>query len=157
MEEWIRLDGPVAVIRMRMEYSGPDQKRNAHQELPAMFVDYDLPHLCFEMEGKMIRHAPVFLGENLKPERISYTGHWLAFVNDKDYGIGIMTPGTGDAVTYRHKGNGKSGPTGSACSYVAPVRKISLKKGTVVDYHFFLTIGTLDEIRSRFAKLRQQP
>jgi hypothetical protein len=30
---------------------------------------------------------------------------------------------------------------------------MQLKNGTVVDYHFHLTIGTLDEIRRRFARL----
>jgi hypothetical protein len=153
MQEWITLDGPVARIRMRMEYSGPTQQRNAHQELPAMFVDFALPHLMFELDGKLVKHAPVDLGKDLKPENIRYDTEWLAFVDDDGFGIGIHTPGTDQAVTYRHRGNGSTGPDGSACSYVAPVRTMQLKKGTVVDYHFHLTIGTLDEIRRRFAGL----
>lgn len=153
MQEWITLDGPVAKIRMRMDYTGPPNKAAAHQEMPAMFVDYALPHLMFELDGKLVKHAPIDLGKNLKPENIHYTGGWLAFVDDKNFGIGIRTPGTGQAVTYRHRGNGTTGPTGSACSYVAPVRKIQLGEGAVVDYVFYLTIGSLDEIRARFAKL----
>lgn len=157
MQEWITLDGALARIRMRMDYTGPTQQRKAHQEMPAMFVDYALPHLMFEKDGKLVKHAPANLGANMKPERISYTGGWLAFVDDKDFGIGICTPGTNQAVTYRHKGNGRTGPDGSACSYVAPVRTLQLEKGSWVDYEFHLTIGTLNEIRERFANIPKPP
>jgi hypothetical protein len=157
MQEWITLDGSVAKIRMRLDYTGPSQKANAHQEMPAMFVDFALPHLMFERDGKLIKHAPHLLGKDLKPEGITYTGNWLAYVDDNQFGIGIFTPGTQDAVTYRHRGNGSTGPNGSACSYVAPVRRMTLTQGLVVDYHFYLTIGTLDEIRARFEKLRKTP
>lgn len=157
MQEWITLDGSVAKIRMRLDYTGPSQKANAHQEMPAMFVDFALPHLMFERDGKLIKHAPHLLGKDLKPEGITYTGNWLAYVDDTNFGIGIYTPGTQDAVTYRHRGNGSTGPNGSACSYVAPVRRMTLTQGLVVDYNFYLTIGTLDEIRARFEKLRKTP
>ena len=155
MQEWITLDGAVAKIRMRLDYTGPTQKANAHQEMPAMFVDYALPHLMFEKDGKLVKHKPVDLGTDLKPEQIGYTGNWLAYVDDNHFGIGIHTPGTDKAVTYRHRGNGSTGPDGSACSYVAPIRQFQLTKGLVVDYEFFLTIGTLEEIRARFEKLRK--
>lgn len=157
MQEWITLDGPVAKIRMRMDYTGATQKARTHQEMPAMFVDYDLPHLMFEKDGKLVKHAPVDLAKKGGSEKIDYTGGWLAYVGDKDFGIGICTPGTNTAVTYRHRGNGKTGPEGSACSYVAPIRTLKLENGTVVDYEFYLTIGSLDEIRSRFAKLGRKP
>ena len=155
MQQWITLDGPLAKIRMRLDYTGPTQQRNAHQEMPAMFVDFALPHLMSEKDGKLVKHAPIDLGKDLKPENITYTGGWLAFVDDNNFGIGIHTPGTSSAVTYRHRGNGTTGPNGSACSYVAPVRRFQLTEGLVVDYHFHLTVGTLEEIRARFEKLRK--
>jgi hypothetical protein len=157
MQEWITLGGAVAKIRMRLDYTGETQARNAHQEMPAMFVDYALPHLMFEKDGVMVKHAPIDLGKDLKPENITYSGGWLAFVDDNHFGIGIHTPGTDSAVTYRHRGNGSTGPNGSACSYVAPVRRFQLTQGLVVDYEFYLTIGTLDEIRERFAKIPKKP
>ena len=153
MQQWITLNGAVAKIRMRLDYTGPTQQRNAHQEMPAMFVDYALPHLMFEKDGKLVKHKPVDLGKNMRLEGISYSGHWLAFVDDNNFGIGIHTPGTEKAVTYRHRGNGSTGPNGSACSYVAPIRQFQLTNGLVFEYEFSITIGTLDEIRERFAKL----
>jgi hypothetical protein len=153
MQEWITLEGTVAKIRMKLDYSGPTQQKNSHQELPAMFVDFALPHLMFEKDGKLVKHKPVDLGKDLKPEQIGYTGNWLAYVDDNNFGIAIHTPGTNLAVTYRHRGNGSTGPTGSGCSYIAPVRKFQLTKDLAFEYEFYLTIGTLDEIRTRFAKL----
>ncbi|MFT5905934.1 MAG: hypothetical protein ACI9E1_001539, partial [Cryomorphaceae bacterium] len=155
MQQWITLNGSVAKIRMKMDYTGESQKNTPHQEMPAMFVDYDLPFLVFEKDKKLIRHNPINLGKNLKPENITYETNWLAFVDDKDFGIGIYTPGTNKAVTYRHKGNGSTGPEGFACSYVAPVRNINLKKGTTIDYEFYITIGSLKEIRERFDALKK--
>jgi hypothetical protein len=151
MEEKITLDGAIAKIQMKLNYTGPTQKRNAHQEMPAMFVDFALPHLMFELDGKLVKHAPMILGKDMKPEKIKYSGNWLAYVDDKNYGIGIYTPGTAEAVTYRH--NGKPGPNGPGCSYVAPIRKFQLTKDLVSEYEFYLTIGTLDQIRERFAKI----
>lgn len=154
MKERITLDGPLAKVRMRMDYTGETQGPT-HQEMPAMFVDFSLPHLLFEHKGKLVRHEPVFLEKKGGPERVEYDGGWLAYMDDKDFGVGICTPGTNRAVTYRFRGNGKTGPDGSACSYVAPVRTLALKKDEAIDYQFFLTIGTLEEIRARFAKLKK--
>lgn len=154
MQEQIILDGAVVKIRMQLNYTGPTQNRNAHQEMPAMFVDFALPHLMFELDGKLVKHAPKILGEDLQPENIKYSGNWLAYVDDNNFGIGIYTPGTQEAVTYR--ANGNPGPNGSGCSYVAPVRKFQLTKDLVSEYHFYLTIGTIDEIRERFAKLPKE-
>jgi hypothetical protein len=155
MQQQITLDGTVAKISMQLSYTGPTQKRNADQEMPAMFVDFALPHLMFERDGKLVKHAPKILGEDLQPEKIKYSGNWLAYVDDNHFGIGICTPGTEEAVTYRAQG--KPGPSGSGCSYVAPVRKFRLTEGLVSEYHFYLTIGTLDEIRERFAKIPGKP
>ena len=110
MQEWITLDGPVAKVRMRMDFTGETQDAATHQEVPAMFVDYDLPHLVFENKGELVRHEPVSLEKKGGPEKVSYDGGWLAYVDDKDFGIGILTPGTKEAVTYRFRGNGKTGP-----------------------------------------------
>lgn len=158
MQEWITLDGAVAHVRMQMDYSGPTQKKEAHQEMPAMFVDFALPHLVFQREGQLVRHAPIFLDlEKGKPERIDYDDDWVAYVDDSDFGIGIYTPGTSEAVAYRYRGDGKAGPAGSACSYVAPIRSLTLTRGLSLTYEFYLTIGTLKEIQARFEALAKKP
>ena len=148
----ISLDGPLAKIRFRMDYTGKDQSVVRDQEMPAVFVDAELPNLVYSESGKLKRRVPGWPNERGKASE-----NWVAYLDDKDWGIGIYTPGTETFTCYRFKGNGKTGPTGSACSYVAPLRRFSLQKGLVVDYEVFLTIGSLAEIRKRFASLKPPP
>ncbi len=147
----ISLDGPLAKIRFRMDYTGKDQSVIRDQEMPAVFVDAELPNLVYSENGKLKRRVPGWPNQRGKA-----TENWVAYLDDKDWGIGICTPGTETFTCYRFKGDGKTGPTGSACSYVAPLRRFSLQKGLSVDYEVILTIGSLAEIRERFASLRRE-
>ena len=147
----ISLDGPLAKIRFRMDYTGKDQSVIRDQEMPAVFVDAELPNLVYSEDGKLKRRVPGWPNQRGKA-----TESWVAYLDDKDWGIGICTPGTETFTCYRFKGDGKTGPTGSACSYVAPLRRFSLQKGLSVDYEVILTIGSLAEIRERFALLRRE-
>ncbi|HBO50527.1 MAG TPA: hypothetical protein DD471_00965 [Planctomycetes bacterium] len=147
----ISLEGPLARVRFRMDYTGKDQSVVRDQEMPAVFVDAELPNLVYFESGKLKRRVPGWPNERGKASE-----NWVAYLDDKDWGIGIYTPGTETFTCYRFKGNGKTGPTGSACSYVAPLRRFSLQKGLAVDYEVFLTIGSLAEIRERFASLRRK-
>ena len=147
----ISLDGPLAKIRFRMDYTGKDQSVIRDQEMPAVFVDAELPNLVYSEDGKLKRRVPGWPNQRGKA-----TESWVAYLDDKDWGIGICTPGTETFTCYRFKGDGKTGPTGSACSYVAPLRRFSLQKGLSVDYEVILTIGSLAEIRERFASLRRE-
>ena len=148
----ISLEGPLARVRFRMDYTGKDQSAVHDQEMPAVFTDAELPNLVYSENGKLKRRVPGWPNERGKA-----TENWVAYLDDKDWGIGICTPGTETFTCYRFKGDGKTGPLGSACSYVAPLRRFSLQKGLVVDYEVFLTIGSLGEIRKRFASLKSQP
>ena len=147
----ISLEGPLARVRFRMDYTGKDQSLVRDQEMPAVFVDAALPNLVYSESGKLKRRVPGWPNERGKASE-----NWVAYLDDKDWGIGIYTPGTETFTCYRFKGDGKTGPTGSACSYVAPLRRFSLQKGLAVDYEVFLTIGSLAEIRKRFASLRRK-
>ncbi len=147
----IALEGPLARVRFRMDYTGKDQSAVHDQEMPAVFTDAELPNLVYSENGKLKRRVPGWPNERGKA-----TENWVAYLDGKDWGIGICTPGTETFTCYRFKGDGKTGPDGSACSYVAPLRRFSLQKGLAVDYEVFLTIGSLAEIRSRFDQLRNK-
>tara|TARA_B100000809_G_scaffold35985_1_gene31586 strand:+ start:163 stop:1110 length:948 start_codon:yes stop_codon:yes gene_type:complete len=147
----ISLEGPLARIRFRMDYTGKNQSVVRDQEMPAVFVDAALSNLVYSENGKLKRRVPGWPNERGKTSE-----SWVAYLDEKDWGVGICTPGTETFTCYRFRGDGKTGPTGSACSYVAPLRRFSLQKGLVVDYEVFLTIGSLAEIRSRFYQLRSK-
>jgi hypothetical protein len=80
---------------------------------------------------------------------------WSAFLDGSDWGIGILTPGTPEFTTYRYDGDFSTGPTGAACSYVAPIRTLTLTSGLVLEHDVYLTIGTLTEIQARFSALSE--
>ena len=145
MEQWITLEGSVANVRSKMTYKGKDHHLARHQEMPAVFVDAVLKNLIYAHQGKLVRRIPGW------PNELGKTSEdWIAYVDEKDWGIGIHTPGTSQFTFYRFKGNGQSGPHGSACSYVAPIQTLRLQQGKIIEYEFSLTLGSLKEIRRRF-------
>ncbi len=147
----VALEGAMARIGFRMHYTGKDQSSVRDQEMPAVFVDAALANLVYAENGKLKRRVPGWPNERGRaPE------NWLAYLDEKDWGIGIFTPGTEMFTCYRFKGNGGKGSGGSACSYVAPLRRFSLQKGIKIDYEVFLTIGSINEIRDRFALLKKR-
>jgi len=157
MEEWIRLRGRVAHIRFRFTYTGAEDHPPRHQELPAVFVDYDLPNLVFYRGekpwtgGKLTRVVPGWPNESQRADEC-----WAAYVDGKDWGIGVFFPGTPRMTTYRHKGRGDGGPNGTACSYFAPIRTLAIRKGFTFEYDVYLTIGKVNEIRERFGEIHSR-
>jgi len=159
MEETLSLEGPVAKITFKMTYAGADQGKPRHQEMPAVFVDGALRKFFYVKDGVLTSEAPRIIPENGK-EGVAGLGlgassaGWVAYLDDSGWGIGIYTPGTTEFTAYRALGDGTTGPTGSAASYVAPLRTFALTNGRVVEYDVYLTIGTLEEIQTRFEKLK---
>ncbi|MDD7983913.1 hypothetical protein PQO01_02985 [Lentisphaera marina] len=159
MEQQIKLKDNIACITFTMNYSGEDHKKKRHQEMPAVFIDGELKNFYYSKEGKLVQVDPRILAENGKPGKSGLelgksTSEWLAYVDENKWGVGIYTPGTTDFTVYRALGNGTTGPDGSACSYVAPLRTFTLKKGLKVEYTVYMTIGSLKQIKSRFEKLK---
>ena len=151
MQQTISLDGEVALVQFQWTYSGKDQMLVRHQEMPAVFVDAALETLVYRDQGKLNRRVPQWPNEYG-----TASGQWFAYLDNTDWGIGIFTPGTASFTCYRAKGNGKQGAQGSACSYIAPLRKFSLSGGQVVRYDVYLTLGKLADIEKRFATVQQQ-
>ena len=161
MEEWLTLTNRVGHLRFRMTFSGPTNHPPAHQELPAVFADFALTNLVYYQGtvpwagGPLARRAPGWPNEYVK----GLTENWAAFVDERDWGLGVFFPGTTDLTCYRAPG--KPGPAGSGCSYLAPIRTLAITNGFRLEYEVFLTIGTVGELRDRFRllteKLRNPP
>jgi hypothetical protein len=118
--------------------------------MPAVFVDAVLSNLVYASDHKLTRRVPGWPNESGKASE-----NWIAYLDKNDWGIGVLTPGTSDFTCYCAKGDGTSGPEGSACAYIAPVRTLVLTKGLVIEYDVFLTVGTLEDIRKRFKDLNK--
>ena len=155
MEETITLDGPVAHIHFTFRNDGPGAKDHpaTSQELPAVFVDADLPNLVYYNGASPWTGGPLQSDVPGWPnEERTRTEHWAAYVDAAGWGIGVYTPGTPLSTTYRFGGPG--GAMGSGCSYFAPVRSFAVTQGLVFEYDVYLYIGTVGEIRSAFDAIR---
>ncbi len=145
MEQWIRLDGPMVHIKHRFTYKGKETHKPAHQELPAVFVDAAYGTLVAPPEAGTSPDVPLRrMQPGEKNEYVKLGVPWLAWVNEKDEGIGVLSPGCDLATCYRVPGK-------AACSYVAPLQTFALKPGLVFEHEVWLTAGSLQEIRERFA------
>jgi hypothetical protein len=156
MEQWITLEGALAHVRFRMTYRGGKTHSARHQEIPAFFVEPRLGTLVFYdgaepwTDGALTRKQPNFPNESVK-----LTEHWAAWVDERDWGVGLCVPVATDATCYRY-GNGVIRK--DSCSYIAPLATFSLKPGLVWEYDAWMTLGTVEEIRGRYGKLpRSKP
>lgn len=152
MEEWIELRGAVAHIRFRFTHHGATGHGATSQEMPAVFVDHALTNLVYYNGAKpwtrdtLVRRVPKWPNEH-----DSLTEPWAAYVDDRDWGIGVLSPGNERMTFYRHPG--PAGPDGSGCSYFAPVRRLAVTPGFAHEYSVCLTIGALADIRKAFYEI----
>jgi hypothetical protein len=150
MEQWITLDGPAAHVRYRMTYTGEKRHKPRPQELPAVFIQPDLSTFVL-YDGKhpwtgkdVSRSKPGWPNESRK-----MTENWAAYVDEKDFGVGAYVPVADELTCYRYKGGNNSD-----CSYFAPVKTFAITPGLAFEYDVYLTFGTVDQIRARFAEIR---
>jgi hypothetical protein len=151
MESVITLRGAVAELEFKFRYTGKESHPPQHQEMPAVFVDAEYPNLVYTVGGELQRKVPGWPNE-----RVDAEDSWLAYVNDADEGVGLLFPGTTEVTCYRYEGDGRKGPTGSACSYFAPVRTFAVTPGFELSYKVYLTAGSLEEMRERFGKIAME-
>lgn len=145
MEQWLRLDGKLARLKFKMTWNGDKENKPHHQELPALFVTPKLDTLVFvDAEKKLVRKQPGFPNEY-----VNVGEPWCAWVDANEHGIGLFMPHTSQITCYRVR-NGNRGD----CSYLAPIRTIALKPGLVLEYEVVLTMGSLEEMRGKFANLK---
>lgn len=153
MEEWITLQGKIAKIRFRFSYKGAETHPPTHQEMPAVFVDYNLASMVYYTgdqpwtSGALKKDVPGWPNES---RNISES--WAGYVGADRRGMGVFFPGTTQVTCYRFKG--PAGPSGSGCSYFAPIRTFSITPNFTNEYTIYLTIGTADEMRARFSEIK---
>ncbi|MDD3108142.1 MAG: hypothetical protein PHV49_02895 [Alistipes sp.] len=156
MTEKIAIRDSVIHIRYKMAYTGQQTHPSTHQEVPAVFVDYALSHLVFYDGTAPWSGAPcttVIPGWPNESHRS--TEHWAAYVDDAGWGIGVYTPGTELMTSYRFEGDRQVGPKAGACSYFAPLRTFSITPGMIFEYDVYITIGSVEQIRARFAAVHR--
>jgi len=130
------------------------------QELPAVYPVSALKNLYTYQGAVPFTNAPldnpvvVNLASGFWGIYPSVSEHWMAFVDDNLWGMGIYNP---DCTRFLAGMSGKPGgeATDSSTSYIAPVKKAMLTKNCVYEYDYYVIIGTLTEIRSTIYKLHK--
>jgi len=77
----------------------------------------------------------------------------MAFVDDTQWGIGVYSP---SATKFLAGMSGSIGgeATSASTSYISPVRQERLMKNSVMEYEYYLVIGSLSEIRSKIYQIK---
>ncbi len=151
-EQWITLSGKTAHVHFKMTYSGDHAHEVHDHEIPAFFVAPDLNTLVLYAGDKpwthdaLHRYIPGWPNEGR-----AMTENWAAYVGTNGIGIGAYVPVATNLTCYRF-GDGREDH--GSCSYFAPLTRFAITPGKVFEYDLHLAIGTADEIRATFGKLR---
>lgn len=165
MEQWTVLKGNILTIRNRLTCHRTDEiygdSISCDQELPAVYPISDLKNLFAYVGESPFIKAPLKQLEviNLASgfwgiyENISE--NWIAFVDDKHFGMAVYNP-----LTTRFLAGMSGIPEKEASdvstSYIAPVRKEILYKNCVYEYEYYIIIGTLDELREQIYAIKME-
>lgn len=169
MEQWTRVDGNTIYVKNRITCSRTDDIYGegvmCDQEIPAVYPISKLKNL-YTYNGS----AP-FTGDKLSQLTVNQlimseggggawgrysdiTEQWMAFVNDKLWGMAVYSPTATSFLAGRSDSNTQGGPTSPSTSYIAPLRREALMKNSVMEYEYALIIDNLDNIRKRIYELR---
>jgi arylsulfatase A len=154
-EQWIGLTGRLAHVRFQMTYSGADSHPKTTHEIPAVFVAPEFDTLVL-YDG-----TNTWTGDTLhrsKPgwpnESRRVTEHWAAYVDGKDWGLGVLVPAAEKLTCYRFAAG--QDETKGACSYFAPTTEFAITPGMKFSYEIWLTIGYATRIRERFHNVMRE-
>lgn len=154
-EQWITLTGKVAHVRYQMTYTGTNSHPKVHQEVPAVFIEPDLPTLVTYTGEKPWTGDALHTSQPGWPnENRRITENWAAYVDKDNFGVGAYVPIASKITCYRFSA-GRTSKQG-ACSYFAPIIDLAITPGTVFAYDLYLTLGQPDEMRDTFKKIRDQ-
>jgi hypothetical protein len=162
MEQWTTLKGNILVVRNRLTCHRTDNIYGdsilCDQELPAVYPISALKNLYTYQGNTPFADAPVQQLEviNLKSgfwgRYNDVSENWMAFVDDKNWGMAVYNPQCTNFLAGLAGVAGKEAEDGST-SYIAPVKKETLYKNCVYDYEYYILVGTLAEMRAKIYEL----
>jgi len=164
MEQWTSLEGNVIKVKNKLTCLRTDtlygEGLSRDQEIPAVYPISALKNLYSYFgnapftNAAMDHPAVVDLGSGFWGRYKTVSEKWMAFVDDNKWGMGVYSP---SATSFLAGKSGKAGgeSTSGPTSYIAPLRREKLMKNSVIEFDYFLIIGTLDEIRSEVYQINK--
>lgn len=162
MEQWTVLKGNVIEARNRLTCFRKDTIYGdglmKGQELPAVYPISELSNLYYYNGKKpftadtLTNTEVIKLSSGFWGRYSDVTEHWMAFVNNENFGMGVYNP----QCTYflaGMSGNPGHDAKSASTSYIAPMKKVALKKNSVYEYTYYIIIGDLSDIRKKIYEL----
>ena len=161
MEQWTTLDSNVITVRNRLTCFRTDTiygNATAGQELPAVYIVSTLRNLYSYFGAQPFTNAPVQrvpvvnLASGFWGTYDTTSEHWMAFVDDTLWGLGVFNR----RCTLFYAGiAGAAGAedTSYSTNYIAPSHRDSLPSKCVYEYSYNLILGTLPKIRATVYRL----
>ncbi len=150
-DTWITLEGRVVRVRNRLITFRTDSLWRVQargQELPAVYAIADLHRVLSYTGGDPFHWRPVSqIGDTASFwEGWEGTEHWAACLNAQNFGLGVYNP---PRITF---GGGLYGSPGgrerdSSTCYLSPNDVAALDKRSTYYYEYYLTVGSLSQIR----------
>jgi hypothetical protein len=152
MEQHIRLEGNLAIIKFGFRYTGSEIHPSTYQEVPATFINPAYGSMVIYQGDHPWTDAPLTKSQPGWPnESRRISEGWAAWVNEKNTGVGLFAPIARELTCYRF---GASPTAAGACSYFAPLVTFAVTPGLHFEYEAALAPGTPEEMRASFKKLR---
>ncbi len=162
LEQWTVLMGNTLQIHNKLTCFRTDtlygEGISNNQELPAVYPVSALSQLYSYTGDQPFTGEPlenlevIFLSSGFWGRYESVPEHWMAFVDENQWGMGVYNPKCTRFLAGMYKEPG--GETDDAStSYIAPVKKAALNKDTVYEYSYYIIIGSLEGIREKVYEL----
>ncbi len=128
------------------------------QELPAFypisalgnfwFYDGDQPWTGDEL--RVERELPFWARKPAFQLKDGNSETWCAWTDDSGYGVGLFTPRAKSLLAGRFLYDGSADAGADATNYVAPLGVFALEFDEPHSYYYYLTAGSVEEIRATF-------
>lgn len=171
MEQWTALHGNTLHVRCRLTCHRTDtiygDASENSQEIPAVYPISALNHLYYyqgdapftggradsvEVEELRFTEPQHFWGRYPSvPER------WMAFVDDDGWGMGVYSPSATSFLAGRYLPNRDGEALSDPTSYIAPLRNQKMARNAVVEYEYYIILGTVPEIQAEVYRLKKDP
>lgn len=160
-ETWIKLDGPAARIRSRINNHRSDhaQYQGRSQELPAVYTNGPWYRLITYQGVQPFTNdelTEIPIKKKVKGEfpwsRFQATENWSALVDKDGHGLGVWNHGIQKFLGGFHLQPGVTGPTDGPTGYIAPLHQDILDHNIAYEYDYQLIVGTIGQIRNYIYK-----
>lgn len=149
--------GYIKVDNRFTDFSGYTHRR-VDQELPAFYtISYLSEFVCYtgskawtDDELTVKKDMSFWAGNSDAYISLNSKETWGAWCAPNGYGIGVFTPMAEILLAGRFQYNGSKNPGNNATNYVAPLIKNTMKSFSPFEYAYYITTGSIEEIRADF-------